>query len=243
MIHARREMRIDVLTLFPEILAGALGSSIAGRAEQGGYVSYHLHNIRDWTNNKHGKVDDRPFGGGPGMVMMCQPVYDAVLAVEALDERRPTRILLTPQGERLEQARLEQLLGQPRLLLIAGHYEGIDERVIDELQPLQVSIGDFMLSGGEIPALVLIDGLVRLIPGVLGHAESASQDSFSMRGPGAQRLLEGPQYTRPQEWQGRRAPDILLSGDHQAVDAWRESVMLQRTRCRRPDLLQDPDPS
>ena len=140
----------------------------------------------------------------------------------------------------MEQARLEQLLAQPRLLLIAGHYEGIDERVIDELEPLQLSIGDYMLSGGEIPALVLIDGLVRLIPGVLGHAESASQDSFSMHGPGAQRLLEGPQYTRPQVWKDRRAPDILLSGDHQAVDAWREGVMLQRTGSRRPDLLQDP---
>ena len=149
-------MRIDILTLFPEMLAPALGISMLGRAADAGLVSYELHNIRDWSQDKHGKVDDRPFGGEPGMVMMAQPLYDAVTAVEAQDDRPATRVLLTPQGERLRQARVEALAGAPRLLLIAGRYEGIDERAIEALEPLEISVGDYVTSGGEVPALLLV---------------------------------------------------------------------------------------
>ncbi len=230
-------LRIDILTLFPEMLAGALQSSILGRAAKGGFADYHLHNIRQWSQDKHDKVDDRPFGGEPGMVMMCQPLYDAVMAVEKADPTPATRILLTPQGERLSQPRIESLAGEPRLLLIAGHYEGVDERVIEELQPQELSVGDFVLSGGEIPALVVIDAVVRLIPGVLGHESSAAEDSFAPRGPQGRRLLEGPHYTRPREWRGRPVPEVLVSGDHEAVRRWRLRMMLDRTRERRPDLL------
>jgi tRNA (guanine37-N1)-methyltransferase len=232
-------MRIDILTLFPEMFEPVLSASILGRAREGGFASYHLHNIRDWAHNKHNKVDDRPFGGGPGMVMMCQPLYDAVLAVEAMDATPAQRIVLSPQGEILRQQTVEQLAAKPRLLLIAGHYEGIDERVIDELDPLELSVGDYVLSGGELPAMVLTDAVVRLLPGVLGHDQSAAQDSFAPRGPAGQRLLDCPHYTRPRVWKGRSVPDVLVSGDHQAVDAWRAAMMLDRTRQRRPDLLED----
>jgi tRNA (guanine37-N1)-methyltransferase len=231
-------MRIDVLTLFPEMFPPVLGASITGRAAEAGLVSYHLHNIRDWADNKHRKVDDRPFGGGPGMVMMCQPLYDAVLAAEQLNERQATRILLSPQGELLKQERVEELARLPRLLLIAGHYEGVDERVIEELQPLEISVGDYVLSGGEIPAMLLIDAIVRLLPGVLGHEDSAAEDSFAQRGPDGRRLLDCPHYTRPRTWQGREVPEVLMSGDHGAVDRWRMEQMIERTRQRRPDLLE-----
>src|SRR5688500_8670169 len=154
-------MRFDILTLFPEMFPGVLNASILGRAAQSGLAEFHLHNIRDWADNKHAKVDDRPFGGGPGMVMMCQPLYDAVMSVEQLNNRPATRILLTPQGQPLEQRRVEELAKQDRLLLIAGHYEGVDERLIDELKPLELSVGDYVLSGGELPAMTLIDAVVR----------------------------------------------------------------------------------
>jgi tRNA (guanine37-N1)-methyltransferase len=237
-------MRIDILTLFPEMFPGVLNASILGRAAQSGAVAYHLHNIRDWADNKHAKVDDRPFGGGPGMVMMCQPLYDTVVAVEkSEDQVHATRILLSPQGQPLDQRRVEELALKPRLLLIAGHYEGVDERVIDELQPLELSVGDYVVSGGEIPAMILIDTVVRLLPGVLGHEESAAQDSFAARtvpgsGPEGQRLLDCPHYTRPREWRGRIVPEVLLSGDHQAIEQWRLKEMLERTAQRRPDLLE-----
>lgn len=241
-------MRLDLLTLFPDMVWAVLRTSILGRAAEAGLVSYHVHDIRTWSDNPHGKVDDRPFGGGPGMVMTCQPLHAAVTAVEGDDPRPATRILLTPQGRRLSQSLVEELSQRPRLLLIAGHYEGIDERVIEELAPIEISVGDYVVSGGEIPSLLLVDAVVRLIPGVLGHAESAGQDSFSPGQPhsgqpcvpadaGAARLLEGPQYTRPRVWMGRAAPEVLLSGDHAAVAAWRATMMLARTRERRPDLL------
>ena len=230
-------MRIDVLTLFPEIFPSVFGTSILGRAAQAGLVSYHTHDIRDWADNKHRKVDDRPFGGGPGMVMMCQPLHDSVVAVEKLDERPATRVLLSPQGEPLGQRRVEWLAQQRRLLLIAGHYEGVDERVIEELQPLEISVGDFVVSGGEIPAMLLIDAVVRLLPGALGHEDSAAQDSFAPRSPDGQRLLDCPHYTRPREWRGREVPETLLSGDHASIEQWRMQEMLKRTQQRRPDLL------
>ena len=231
-------MRIDVLTLFPEMFPGVLNASILGRAADAGLMQVHLHDIRKWADNKHAKADDRPFGGGPGMVMMCQPLYDSVVAVEGLDNRPATRVLLSPQGSPLDQRRVEELASKPRLLLIAGHYEGVDERVIDELQPLELSVGDYVLSGGELAAMILIDAVVRLLPGVLGHEDSAAQDSFAARGPDGQRLLDCPHYTRPREWRGRSVPEVLLNGDHQAIEEWRRQEMIRRTQARRPDLLQ-----
>lgn len=228
-------MRIDVLTLFPEMFAPVLGTSILKRAEEGGHARYHVTDIRPFTANKHGKVDDRPYGGGPGMVMCCQPLDACVAEVERDEPDLPaTRVLMTPQGKPLNQRLAEDLATRPRLLIIAGHYEGIDERVIEKLDPLEVSIGDYVLSGGELPAMVLIDTIVRLIPGVLGHEESAHHDSFS---PGADRLLDCPHYTRPPEWEGRKVPDILQSGNHGAIEEWRRQQALDRTKQRRPDLL------
>src|SRR5690606_17642624 len=188
---------------------------------------FHAWNIRDHTLDKHGKVDDRPFGGGPGMVMACQPVWDAVQAVEKLDQRPPTRILMTPQGRPLTQEIVEDLARRPRLLIIAGHYEGIDERVIQKLDPLELSIGDYTLSGGELPAMVLIDAVVRLLPGALGHEESAQEDSFAILGPGKTRLLDCPHYTRPREWMGMEVPEVLLSGNHAEVERWRNQQRLE----------------
>lgn len=232
-------LRIDILTLFPDLFEPVLGSSITGRARQAGLVEWFVEDIRRYADNKHNKVDDRPFGGGPGMVMMCQPLWDCVQDVESRDERPATRILLTPQGEPLRQSTVEELASEPRLLLIAGHYEGIDERVIEKLNPREISVGDYVLSGGEIPALALVDAVVRLQPGALGHADSAVEDSFSERGPDAERLLDCPHYTRPRVWQDLEVPDILLSGDHQRVADWRLEQMKTRTRARRPDLLQE----
>jgi tRNA (guanine37-N1)-methyltransferase len=235
-------MRIDVLTLFPEMFTGVLGASILKRAAAAGVVSYHVRDIRQHTTDKHGKVDQPPFGGGPGMVIQCDPVWDAVTAAEAEDPRPATRVLLTPQGRPLTQPLVESLATRPRLLLIAGHYEGIDERVIDRLGEQggieEVSIGDYVLSGGELPSMVLIDAVVRLLPGALGDEKSAHCDSFS---PGAERLLDHPHYTRPRAWAGREVPAVLLSGDHAKVEAWRRERALKRTRERRPDLLDPPN--
>jgi tRNA (guanine37-N1)-methyltransferase len=234
-------MRIDVLTLFPDMFREVLATSMPGRAAASGAVEYQLHDLRDWTKDKHRTVDDRPFGGGPGMVMMCEPLCDAVHAVEAMEISPARRVLLTPQGEPLTQARVEELATESRLLLIAGHYEGIDERVIDELNPLEISIGDYVVSGGELPAMVLIDALVRLLPGVLGHADSAAEDSFSTRDESGRPLLDCPHFTRPRTWHDREVPDVLLSGDHGAIADWRREQSVERTRQRRPDLL-DPTP-
>lgn len=234
-------LRIDILTTFPEMFAtdapGALGVSIPARARAAGLVEWHATDIRGFTTNKHQKTDDRPFGGGPGMVMMCQPVWDAVHAVEALDPRPATRILLTPQGRPLTQALVEEFACKPRLLLLAGHYEGIDERVIEKLEPIEISIGDYVLSGGELAAMVLIDAITRLQPGALGDAGSAAADSFSKL-PDGRRLLDCPHYTRPREWMGAEVPEVLIGGDHGKVDAWRLDQMLRRTQERRPDLLE-----
>jgi tRNA (guanine37-N1)-methyltransferase len=234
-------MRIDILSIFPEVFEPVLAASIPGRAREAGLVTFHPVDIRSYTTDKHQKVDDRPFGGGPGMVMMCQPVWDAVLDTERQDERPATRILMTPQGRPLTQPLVEELARKPRLLILAGHYEGIDERVIEKLDPLEVSLGDFVLSGGEIAAIALIDAVIRLLPGALGHSESAAEDSFSPAGESDnRRLLDCPHYTRPREWMGMAAPDVLLSGDHGKVDAWRLEQRLRRTTERRPDLLEHP---
>jgi tRNA (guanine37-N1)-methyltransferase len=233
-------VRIDILTLFPEMLEATLATSIVKRAQDCGHVEIHVHDIRNWSDNKHRKVDHRPYGGGPGMVMMCQPLHDAVQEVERQSniESSTVRIHFTPQGEVLKQERVEQLASEKHLLLIAGHYEGIDERVIETLDPLELSTGDYVLSGGEIPALLLVDAVVRLLPGALGNCDSADQDSFSKRGSEGKRLLDCPHYTRPRVWNEKEVPEVLLSGDHSAVDKWREEQMVSRTKSRRPELLE-----
>ncbi len=233
---ARRPLRIDVLTIFPEVFEPVLGASITGRARDAGLVQWNVTDTRRYADNKHQKVDDRPFGGGPGMVMMCQPIFDAVTDLERADPTPATRVLLTPQGERLTQRVVEELARAPRLLLIAGRYEGIDQRVIDRLSPREMSVGDFVVSGGEIPALLLIDAVVRLLPGALGHEDSAAQDSFAADDAG-RRLLDCPHYTRPRVWEGAEVPEVLVSGDHSRVDEWRLEQRLVRTARLRPDLL------
>jgi tRNA (guanine37-N1)-methyltransferase len=225
-------MRIDVLTLFPELMQPYLAASILGRAQQAGIVEIHTHQLRDYSNDPHKKVDDRPFGGGPGMVLMCQPVIDAVRAIENLDPRPALRLLLTPQGRVFNQENAARYAATQRLLLICGHYEGFDERIIELLQPEEVSLGDFVLTGGELAALAIVDSVVRLLPGALGHDEAADLESFQNN------LLDYPQYTRPRDYGGLSVPEILLSGNHAQVDAWRRAQAEQRTRQRRPDLLE-----
>lgn len=243
-------MRIDVLTLFPEMFAGVLGSSILKRAAEHvpdpadptnqekvrpPVVEYHLTDIRDYTENKHKKVDKAPFGGGPGMVIQCQPVWDAVMAVESQDPRPATRILTTPQGEPFSQQIADELATHDRLLIIAGHYEGIDQRVIDKLAPIrEISVGDYVLSGGELPAMIMIDAVVRLLPGALGDDTSTHHESFAT---GAGGLLDYPHYTKPRKWMDMDVPDVLLSGNHGAIEKWRTEQSRDRTKQRRPDLL------
>jgi tRNA (guanine37-N1)-methyltransferase len=224
--------RIDILTLFPQMFAPFLSTSIPGRAAEKGLVEYHLTNLRDFATDAHRSVDDKPFGGGPGMVMMCPVVFDAVESVEAQDARPATRILLTPQGRVFDQRLAEDLAARDRLLLIAGHYEGFDERISVGLRPMELSIGDYVLSGGELAAMIVVDAVVRLIPGVLGHQDGAADETF------AGGLLEQPQYTRPREFRGMGVPDILLSGNHAAIARWRIQQRQQRTQQRRPDLWQ-----
>jgi tRNA (guanine37-N1)-methyltransferase len=207
-----------------------LGTSIPKRAAAKGLVEYHLTNFRDFAVDAHKSVDDKPFGGGPGMVMMCQTVFDAVEHAEKQDDRPAERILLTPQGRLFDQELAIELSGKPRILLINGHYEGFDERIIDGLSPREVSIGDFVLSGGELASMVLIDAIVRLLPGALGAQTGAEDESF------ANGLLEYPQYTRPRDFRGMTVPDILLSGNHSMIAKWRLEQRKQRTQSRRPDL-------
>ena len=234
-------MRIDILTLFPEMFPPVLGTSILGRAADAGLVRYALHNPRDHSTDRHRKVDQSPYGGGPGMVLQCQPFWDAVQHIESDDPHQPPRrLVMSPQGRPLTQPLVEELAREDRLLLIAGHYEGFDQRLLDRLADDggvdAISIGDYVLSGGELAAMVVIDAVVRLIPGVLGDERSAYHDSFS---PGSARLLDHPHYTRPRIWEGRDVPDILLSGDHQKIEAWRRERSIEATRQLRPDLMDD----
>jgi len=222
-------LRVDVITLFPEAFGSVLESSIIGRALREARAKVVLTNLRDFALDARGTVDDKPFGGGPGMVLMCEPVFRAVEHVQGLDPRRALVVLLTPQGERLSQARVRDLAGRERLLLICGHYEGFDER-IRTLADLELSIGDYVVTGGELPALVVIDAVVRLLPGVLGAEDGAHEESFSGD------LLEYPQYTRPREFRGRGVPEVLLSGHHAQIARWRAEQALERTRRRRADL-------
>jgi tRNA (guanine37-N1)-methyltransferase len=222
-------MRIDILTLFPEIFRGAFDESIVKRAREKGVVEIHLHNIRDYTHDRHRKADDRPFGGGPGMVLKPEPVFECVESVGAPEG---SLIYLTPQGQRFTQTRAEELSRRERLVLLCGHYEEIDERIRTVLVGEEISIGDYVLSNGEMPAMVVVDCVVRLIPGVLGDDESAQTESFTSG------ILDYPQYTRPAEFRGMKVPEILLSGNHQEIRKWRERKALERTQKVRPDLLQ-----
>src|SRR5437868_3623807 len=223
-------MRFDVLTLFPEIFSGYLTQSLLAQALDSGLVQINLWNIRDWAQGKHKSVDDRPFGGGPGMVIMPEPVYDAVAAIRPLASEPGQLVLLTPAGERLTQSVVRDLAGQRRLILLCGRYEGFDERIRLGLRPREISIGDFVCNGGEVPAMVVIDTVVRYVPGVLGDAESVVEESHS-DGPGR---LEYPQYTRPRVFRGLAVPDILLSGDHGAIARWRREQSELRSRTGPP---------
>src|SRR5882672_5802618 len=225
-------LRIDILTLFPEMFSAVLGTSIPKRAADKGLVEYRLTNIRDFATDAHKSVDDKPFGGGPGMVMMCPVVFDAIEHLEKLDARPATRILLTPQGRQFNQEMANEFAKKERLLLIAGHYEGFDERISSGLVPIEVSIGDYVLSGGELAAMAVIDAIVRLLPGALGAEEGAADESF------ADGLIEHPQYTRPREFRGMSVPDVLLGGNHKAIAQWKLEQRKLRTKERRPDLWQ-----
>jgi tRNA (guanine37-N1)-methyltransferase len=218
-------MRFDVLTLFPEMFSGYLSQSILKLALARGLVEIHLWNIRDWAQGKHKSVDDRPFGGGPGMVIMPEPVFAAVEDVQLRAAEAGQLLLLTPAGERLTQALVQDLAGAKRLLLMCGRYEGFDERVRLGLQPREISIGDFICNGGEVPAMVVIDAIVRYVPGVLGDAASVVEESHSTPG-----RLEYPQYTRPREFRGMAVPEILLSGNHQAIAHWRREQSEARSQ-------------
>ncbi len=229
-------MRIDVLTLFPEMFESPLGHSIIKRANEAGVVEIVLTNIRDFSKDKHKKVDDRPYGGGPGMVMMCQPVFDCFEHITQQSVEKARVILLTPQGRPFTQKLAKELSQEKRLILISGHYEGFDERIRTGLNAEQISIGDYILSGGELAAMVIIDAVVRLLPGALGGECSAEDETFSESAGGG---LEYPQYTRPEVFKDMKVPDILLSGHHGEIEKWRRQQSLERTRQHRPDLIKE----
>lgn len=224
-------MRFDILTLFPDMFEMTMGESIIGRARDAGIININAVNIRDFANNKHNHVDDYPYGGGPGMVMQPRPIYDAYMSIVKDLDYKPQVIYMSPQGRRFEQKIAEELSKENHLILLCGHYEGVDERVIEEIVTQELSIGDYVLTGGELPAMVVIDAISRLIPGVLA-AGSTNQESFSSG------LLEYPQYTRPQEFMGKEVPEILLSGHHANIEKWRREKALIRTYKKRPDLLE-----
>jgi len=236
-------MRIDIITLFPEICRAPLSESIMKRAQENRIVDVHIHNLRDWTTDKHHVVDDAPFGGGQGMVMKPEPIFAAVEDLKSQTDRnvretaagfsnRKSRILLmSPAGRRFDQEMARQLSQEPHLIIISGHYEGVDHRVIEHLIDLEISIGDYVLTNGAIAAVVLVDSIVRLLPGALGHEQSATDDSFSSD------LLEAPQYTRPADFRNWKVPEILLSGNHAEILKWRKEQAINRTRNNRPDLF------
>jgi len=224
-------MRVDVITLFPEMFRGPFDASIVARAVEQGIVQIELHNLRDWGEGRHRVVDDAPYGGGAGMVLKPEPIFQAVEAVRPLAETPGKLVLLTPQGRLLTQPIVDELANAPRLILLCGHYEGVDERVREHLVDDEISIGDYVLSGGELAAMVLVDAIVRRLPGALGSDASLIEESH------AEGLLEYPHYTRPQEFRGWKIPEVLLSGNHGEVERWRRQQSLLRTAQRRPDLL------
>ena len=225
-------MRFDILTLFPQIFSSFLSESLLAKAIDRRLLEVHTHDFRLWTEDKHQKVDARPFGGGPGMLIQAQPVVDCVEEVRGMGEEPGELILLSPQGEIFKQSLATELVQKKRLVLLCGRYEGFDQRVIDILQPREISLGDFILNGGEVAAMAIIEAVLRLIPGALGDERSSEEDSFS-----DEALLEFPQYTRPREFRGWTVPDVLLSGNHAEIAAWRAAQRLKRTSERRRDLL------
>lgn len=225
-------MKIDILTLFPDMFSGVLGQSMLQKAVEKSAVDYNVVNFRDFANNKHATVDDYPYGGGAGMVLTPQPIFDAISALkEKSNSKQPRVILLCPQGERYGQEKAEELAKEDHLIFICGHYEGYDERIREHIVTDEISIGDYVLTGGELGAMVIIDSVVRLLPEVLGNQESHLRDSFSTG------LLEHPHYTRPADFRGLKVPDVLLSGNHKLIDEWRNKEALRRTLLRRPDLF------
>ena len=223
------------MTLFPEMVTGGLNNSIIKRAMEKELISIDAVNIRDYTLDKHGKVDDYPFGGGAGMLMQAQPVYDCYKAVlEMCEDEKPPRILyMSPQGKTFTQQMAAELAGEQSLIFLCGHYEGIDQRVLDRMQVEEVSVGDYVLTGGELPAMVMIDTIARLVPGVLHNDDSAMEESFS------DGLLEYPQYTRPEEWEGEKVPEVLLSGHHKNIETWRLEKALENTKNKRPEMYEE----
>jgi tRNA (guanine37-N1)-methyltransferase len=224
-------VRIDVFTIFPAVVEAPLPGSLLGRAIGAGVLDVRVHDLREWSVDRHRTVDDPPFGGGPGMVMKPEPFF---AAVESLDPDRGRVLLMSPAGRRLDQELVRALSSEPHLTILCGRYEGVDERVADGLPAEEISIGDYVLSGGELPALVLIEAVTRLVPGVIGKEASHEQDSFSAAG-----LLDHPHYTRPQEFRGMSVPEVLVSGNHGEVDRWRRDAAIEKTRRNRPDLTKD----
>ena len=229
-------MRFDIITLFPPIFAGYLTQSLLAKAIARGLVEIHIHDLRELsTDPKHHKIDDKPYGGGPGMLICVDPVVLCVEAVQQMSDQLGVVVMMTPQGDRLDQRRVEKIARFERMILLCGRYEGFDQRVIDILNPVELSVGDYVLNGGEVASMVVVDSTVRMIPGVLGDEQSSWNDSFS-RG---NRLLEFPQYTRPAEFRGHSVPNILLSGDHKKIADWRAEQAEMKTRLRRSDLFEN----
>ncbi|WP_144499182.1 tRNA (guanosine(37)-N1)-methyltransferase TrmD [Bacillus sp. FDAARGOS_235] len=226
-------MKIDILTLFPDMFTGVFGSSILKKAQEKEAVSLRVVNFRDYTTCKHNSVDDYPYGGGAGMVLTPQPIFDAVEDLTKETERKPRVVLMCPQGERFTQKKAEELAEEEHLIFVCGHYEGYDERIREHLVTDEISIGDYVLTGGELASMVITDSVVRLLPGVLGNHASQVEDSFSTG------LLEHPHYTRPADFRGMKVPDVLMSGNHKNIDEWRHKESLRRTYTRRPDLLEE----
>lgn len=226
-------MRIDILTLFPDMCEAVMSESIIGRARKAGKVEIHCTDIREYTENKHRNVDDTPYGGGMGMIMQAQPIYDCYQAICKETGAKPHLIFLTPQGKTLTQQRVRELAEYDNIALLCGHYEGVDQRVIDELQPEEISVGDYVLTGGELPALIVADSVCRMLPGVLSDEACFTDESHYNS------LLEYPQYTRPPVWRDREVPSVLLSGHHANIEKWRRRQSLKRTLERRPDMLQN----
>lgn len=226
-------MRIDILTLFPDMCEAVMSESIIGRARKAGKVEIHCTDIREYTENKHRNVDDTPYGGGMGMIMQAQPIYDCYQAICEETGAKPHLIFLTPQGKTLTQQRVRELAEYDNIALLCGHYEGVDQRVIDELRPEEISVGDYVLTGGELPALIVADSVCRMLPGVLSDEACFTDESHYNS------LLEYPQYTRPPVWRDREVPSVLLSGHHANIEKWRRRQSLKRTLERRPDMLQN----
>ena len=225
-------MRVDVVTIFPGIFEGPLRESLLGKAIEGGLLDVRVHDLRDWTTDKHRTVDDSSFGGGPGMVMKPEPIFAAVESLTDGADPGPRVLLMSPAGRRFDQRLAEALAAEPWLVVLCGRYEGVDERVVEGLPAEEVSIGDYVLSGGEVPALVVLEAVTRLVPGVVGKEESVARDSFSSEG-----LLDHPHYTRPREFRGMEVPEVLLSGDHAEIERWRREAAEAKTRRNRPDLI------